>query len=80
MSVIEINWRPSIRQLRQFAVIALVGFGLLGLLFAWRMGALAGSGRWTVSGILWAVGVVTGLLGLAVPKAIWPVPILPNRN
>ena len=33
--MIQIDWKPDSRKLRQFAVIFLFGFGLAGLLFAW---------------------------------------------
>ena len=33
MAMIEINWRPSLRELRAFAAIWLVFFGLIGVWF-----------------------------------------------
>ena len=72
MALIEVNWRPGRAQLRQFALISLAGFGLLGLVFAWRMGALSGSGRWTVALALWAAGALIGAMGLAHPPAALP--------
>jgi hypothetical protein len=78
MPVLEINWNPNRRQLRQFASIWLVGFVLVGLLVAWRAGALA-SGvpigwhrPWTAPLIIWAVALAGSLVSLAVPAAaLW---------
>ena len=72
MGVIEINWRPDRRQLRQFGVIAVFGFGLIGLVTAWRLDVFAGSGRWTAPVVLWAIGAALGLLGAVAPKAVRP--------
>lgn len=49
----HVKWRPDARELRRFAIAMLVGFGLLGLLWAWRANEIA-----TGSIVLWTIGVV----------------------
>ena len=61
------TWHPDQKQLRQFAVISLLGFGLVGSIVRFRFG-------WeTASVVLGAVGALTCLIGLASPRAIFPV-------
>jgi hypothetical protein len=73
MSLVEVNWNPNRRQLRQFAVIWLVGFALFGVLAAWRSGALGGAvpigwhRPWTAPLTFWIVAIAGGLASLAVP-------------
>jgi hypothetical protein len=76
VGVVEIQWRPDARKLRQFAACWLVGFGAIGLIVAWKGGALSGSGRWTVPIVLWWLGAVVGTVGLAVPWAVRPAYVL----
>lgn len=64
MKLIEINWKPTDRQLRQFAVICLFALPFVGWL--WH-----GSAR-TV-GLLAALGIILAVLGTAVPVLIKPV-------
>jgi hypothetical protein len=64
MSLIEFNWNPSTRQLRQFAVICLVALPFLG----WMWG-----GAWQVVSILAGVGAVICLVGWVLPKALKPL-------
>lgn len=66
--MIEINWHPSTRQLRQFAAIWLPGFlaGLGGLLL-YRTGNM-----WLAAGV-WLPALLVGLIGYAVPAVIRPV-------
>jgi hypothetical protein len=74
--MVEINWNPEDRILRQFGWIALVGFGILAA-FAWHeilifsMGL--GSAREGVAGTLGGLGVLAALLGLVYPKANRPL-------
>lgn len=70
MAMIDINWRPSPKELRVFAVLWLVFFALLGVWFYSR-GATA-----TVFGTLWAVAGGGGLLGLALPTAMRPAYVI----
>lgn len=61
------SWYPTDRQLRQFALISLVGFPLIGLVFS----------RFHVDARLFkvmaGVGVVVALVGLVSPKTIRPL-------
>lgn len=64
MALIEANWRPTTRQLRQFGVACLVAFPLLG----WIWGAAA-------SVLLWLVvaGAACALVGFVFPKLLVPL-------
>ena len=72
MSLVQVNWNPNRRQLRQFAVIWLAGFALFGLLAAWRSGALAGGvpigwhRPWIAPLTIWIVALTGGFASLAV--------------
>ncbi len=69
MALIDINWTPTRRELRQFAVITLIGCAIVGAVLRWYGYASAGT-------VVWAVGVVIGLVGLVVPLAAKPVYLL----
>lgn len=61
------SWYPDQKQLRQFAIISLFGFGLFGAIAYFRFG-------WQTAGcVLWAVGALTFVAGLASPSSILPV-------
>jgi hypothetical protein len=67
MALIEVDWKPPRRQLRQFAVLFLVVFGAIGTL-AW----LDGKPQplvWT----LWGASAAVGIAGLLFPPAVRPV-------
>lgn len=74
--MVEINWQPDERTLRQFGWIALGGFSLVALL-AWNewlvfsMGL--GSARATVAGAFVGLGVLSALFSLVAPKANKPI-------
>jgi len=65
--MIEPNWYPTKKQLRQFAVISLAGFGLVGAVLKWRFGLE------TAPIVLWAAGILTFVAGMASPAAVLPV-------
>ncbi len=73
MSVIEVDWKPDRRKLRQFALTWLVGFSVVGLMVAWKVGVFSGSGWLLAPVILWGLAVGVGLPGLAAPGAVRPV-------
>jgi hypothetical protein len=79
MTFKDLNLNPTDRQMRQFAVIWLAGFGLFGLLVAWRAGALHSgvavgwASPWKAPLALWAVALAGSLVGLASPAALRPV-------
>jgi hypothetical protein len=61
MSMVQMNWRPGDRQLRQFGLIALAALPLLGWL--WHAGG-------STLGVLTAAGGLLALAGLAVPQSL----------
>ena len=67
MAMIEINWTPTLKDLRQFAWICLVGFPLAGFVLWWRFDL------WIVPVVLWTLGPVVCLLGQISPAAVKPV-------
>ena len=68
--MIEIDWKPKEKVLRQFGWICLPGFGLVGTIVAWRLGCFEGSGRWTASYGIWGFGVLCWLVGMVAPRAL----------
>ncbi len=67
MTIADFNLKPSARMLREFGIIALFGFGLVGGLVGWKWDA------WMVSYVLWGLGVVSILLGLVQPRLLLPL-------
>ncbi|MCH7681442.1 hypothetical protein IID10_19105, partial [candidate division KSB1 bacterium] len=61
------DWYPSREKLRQFAVIALFGFGLMGLVARFKFGLEV------TPYIVWTIGGLTFLLGLISPTSVLPV-------
>ena len=70
MAVVDINWNPSRKDLRVFAVLQFVFFGIIAA-GAWRNG-----GAIEVSGIVVAVSATVAVLGCMVPALIRPVYIV----
>ena len=66
MAMIDVNWNPSRKELRQFAGIWLVFFSLLG---AWWWV----DGSQTVARWMWVAAAVVGTIGLAVPVSVKPI-------
>ena len=71
MALIDVNWKPGARELRQFAGLFLV-FGLAAgtLIYFFKDWPLL------VSQILWVAAVVVGVAGLLVPALARPVYIV----
>ena len=66
--MLDINWSPPPRDLRQFAAIWVPLFAALaGGVLIFR------SGAWTAAGILWGVAAAIAALGLASPAAVRPI-------
>jgi hypothetical protein len=66
MALLEINWNPNRRQLRQFAVIWVIFFALIGAYCLWaKDSAVAAT-------IIWSVAAV-GLAGVVWPGILRPV-------
>jgi hypothetical protein len=60
--VLDVNWNPSRRELRQFAGILLPAFaGIVGAIVVYR------SGSWNTAFAIWGAAFVVGAAGLAVP-------------
>jgi len=68
MALIDVNWKPGARELRQFAGLFLV-FGLTAgtLIYFFKDWPLL------VSQVLWVAAVVVGVAGLLVPALARPV-------
>jgi len=65
--MIQVDWSPGPRQLRQFAGAAVPGFGLVGY------AVLRATGSLEAAGAVWAFGALAALVGLVVPTAIRPL-------
>ena len=65
--MIEINWHPGERQLKQFALFSLPGFGLFGAV-AWHM-----TGSAVIAVFFLATGVCTCVLGIKSPHRVRPI-------
>lgn len=65
MAMIDINWNPSRRELRQFAGLWLCVFGLIG---AWKLYGSSGVAGWPL---------VVAAAALGVPGLIWPIVLRP---
>ncbi len=64
MAVIDINWNPTTRELRQFAGMVLAFFGVVGAVLLYNEVSPA------IPYTIWAVSGTIGLLGLVAPRAI----------
>ena len=67
MALIDVNWNPPRRQLRQFAVLFLIFIGGLGTVLYFKGKPLI------VSEILWNLSWVVCLAGLIYPPLVRPV-------
>jgi hypothetical protein len=68
MSLVEINWTPSRKELRQFAGLWLPVFAALaGALVVYR------SGNWRAAAAVWVAGAIAGAVGLLRPQLFKPV-------
>jgi hypothetical protein len=69
MALIDVNWNPSRRELRQFALIWIGFFALIGVYCWWGHDSLR------AASIVWAVAAA-GLLGYLRPGVFRPVYVL----
>jgi hypothetical protein len=67
MTIADFNVKPSATMLREFGIIALFGFGLVGALLGLKWDA------WTASYVLWALGAVSFVLAFVRPKLLLPL-------
>jgi hypothetical protein len=65
--MIDINWNPTRRELRQFSIALIVAAGVVGGLLWWKLGPNR------ISTALWVAGPTLGVLGLIVPTVMRPV-------
>ena len=74
--MLTLDLRPTERMLRQFGLIALAGFSLLGgLIYFWGglPGLQLGNAARPVSIVLWAAGLASAAFSLAWPRANRPL-------
>ena len=74
--MIEIDWRPDDRTLRQFGVIALFGFSFLAAIAWWELFIFAfglGQARPIVAGGFAALAGLSALFSLVAPRANLPI-------
>jgi hypothetical protein len=64
MPLVEINWKPTDRQLRQFGGISVVALPLLAVI--WRAST-------PVIGTMAGIGGVVGVVAFLIPKAVKPL-------
>jgi len=64
VKLVQINWNPSDRQLRQFGIVSLVAFPLLAWLWKASLAVVVGFGL---------AGAGLALLGLTFPRALKPI-------
>ena len=80
MAMIEVNWNPPARQLRSFGWICLAAFGVIGAWLRYRNTLLgfefSPDTAGTVSGVLWGIAALSGLLALLAPAALRPLHVL----
>jgi len=64
MKLVEMNWSPTDRQLRQFAIICLFALPAVGWIW---------SGGTQVVSLLAAIGLAIAIAGILVPKVVKPI-------
>jgi hypothetical protein len=69
MALMQINWKPSRRELRQFSALWVGFFGLVGAYCLWIGGSL------TAAVVLWAISAA-GVVGWVVPQFIRPIYVM----
>jgi hypothetical protein len=67
MAIVEINWCPSQKELRVFALLEIVLFAVVAWLIASRLGAPI------VAAVIFAVALAIGAVGLCAPRLLRPV-------
>lgn len=68
MALLDVNWHPNRRELRQFALIWIGFFALVGGYFWWSAGLRPA--------IVWWVVAAAGLIGAALPGVFRPIYVL----
>lgn len=68
----EVDWNPDQKKLKQFGIISLFGFGVIGAVLGWRFGWFT-EGKWLVPSILWGIGIVSAILAFIQPVLLKPL-------
>jgi hypothetical protein len=74
--MIQIDWNPTPRMLRNFGLIGLAAFGLLGLAargHVWLFARLPPGAVQATAYVLWALAGFCGLFALAAPPVLRPL-------
>lgn len=74
--LVQLDFRPDAKQLRQFGFIALAAFGLLGVLILWKGGLFGfrfGSAARPIAVGMWVLGGASALLSLVWPQGNRPL-------
>jgi hypothetical protein len=69
MPLVDINWRPSNKEVQQFAGLLALFAGVVGGLLVYR------SDAWPAATIVWIAGGTVGVIGLVAPKLVRPLMI-----
>lgn len=72
MSLVQIDWKPNAKKLREFGIAMIVGFAVIGSLLYYGVFPF-GSAYPTAAFVCWAFGVISGGLGLTGSKAALPI-------
>jgi len=70
LTMIELNFHPTRKELRIFSALFLVFFGIVG----WFVHSK--TGLWTAASILWGLGAAVGVVGTCAPAWVRPVYIV----
>jgi hypothetical protein len=73
MSLIAIDWKPDKRKLRSFSLVWTIGWFLIGLVLALKLGDVGAGELPKVSLVCWVSGILIGITGLLFPQLVKPV-------
>ena len=71
--MIEIDFKPSDQKLRQFGWFGLFGFGIIGIIIAYKTRVFQESKQWTTPSILWGLAIISPIFSLIFPKGLLPI-------
>ncbi len=63
--MVDINWKPSDKALRQFGLVILIGFGVIGAILFFK-------GKRGVAEVMWVVSGAVAAVALILPRASLP--------